>query len=200
MTNSVSKTEGTDGAFKDKESGDAKKKGNNHVSRGPNYSVRTSIKFEGKCVDLKGHIYDCSDAKQSDIFAKTTKEVAGYVGRTFKYGGDMQIAVENLELPSIEIPTDPPDDASKTELRIWEKGVDEHVRRINYLKENVKTLYSLIWGQCTDIMQQKVEAMEDFEVMSAAGDGMLLLKAIKNITYHFQSQKYVPHSLYESKK
>ena len=29
-------------------------------------------KFEGKCVDLKGHIYDCSDVRQSDQFTKTT--------------------------------------------------------------------------------------------------------------------------------
>ena len=54
-------------------------------------------KFEGKCEDLKGHIYDCSDAKQSDLFTKTTKELAEYVGRTYKHGGDIRLAVENLE-------------------------------------------------------------------------------------------------------
>jgi len=32
-------------------------------------------KFEGD--DLKGHIYDCSDARQADMFIKTTKEIAG---------------------------------------------------------------------------------------------------------------------------
>jgi hypothetical protein len=41
-------------------------------------------KFEGKCNDLKGHIYDCSNARQSDQFMKTTKEIAEYVGRTYK--------------------------------------------------------------------------------------------------------------------
>ena len=39
-------------------------------------------KFEGKCEHLKGHIYDCSDARQSNLFVKTTKEIAEYVGRT----------------------------------------------------------------------------------------------------------------------
>jgi hypothetical protein len=39
-------------------------------------------KFEGKCEDLKGHIYDCSNARQSDMFVKTTKEIAEYVGWT----------------------------------------------------------------------------------------------------------------------
>jgi hypothetical protein len=90
MTNPVSKTDVRDRVLQDKEFGDAKK-GNNHFSRGPNCSIM-STKFEGKCDNLRGCIYDCSDAKQSDIFAKTTKEVAGYVGRTFKYGNDMRIA------------------------------------------------------------------------------------------------------------
>jgi hypothetical protein len=27
-------------------------------------------KFEGKNEDLRGHVYDCSDARQSDIFVK----------------------------------------------------------------------------------------------------------------------------------
>jgi hypothetical protein len=40
-------------------------------------------KFEGKCDDLKGHIYDCSNPRQVDLFAKTTKELAEHVGRTY---------------------------------------------------------------------------------------------------------------------
>ena len=64
-------------------------------------------KFEGRCEELKGHIYDCSDARQSDIFAKTTKEIAVYVGRTYKYGSDAGLAVEKLVLPTIMLPEDP---------------------------------------------------------------------------------------------
>ena len=41
--------------------------------------------FEGKCAKLKGHhVYDCSDARQADLFIKTTKEVAEFLGRTYK--------------------------------------------------------------------------------------------------------------------
>jgi len=124
--------------------------------------VPRHTKFEGKCDDIKGHIYDCSDARQSDLFVKTTKEVAEYVGRTYKYGGDIWLAVENLELSIINKPSDPPAGATRTQECIWEKQVDEYVKRSNYLNENIKTLYSLVWAQCTDVMQQKVEALPDF--------------------------------------
>ena len=70
--------------------------------------------------------------------------------------------------------------------------------RTNYISENIKTLYSLVWGQRTDILRQKLEALHDFEEMSTNGDGLALLKAIKNTAFNFQSQKYLPHSLYES--
>jgi hypothetical protein len=45
-------------------------------------------KFEGKCADLKGHVYNCSDdARELDQqFMKTTCEIAEYLGRTYKYG------------------------------------------------------------------------------------------------------------------
>ena len=36
--------------------------------------------------------------------------------------------------------------------------------------------------------------------MSSAGDGLSLLKAIKDMAYNFQSQKYLPHSLHESNR
>ena len=51
------KAEGGDGG-KDREVGEAKKKGYNF--KGPQLA-----KFEGKCEALKGAIYDCSDVKQA---------------------------------------------------------------------------------------------------------------------------------------
>ncbi len=79
-------------------------------------------KFEGKCEDLKGHIYDYSDVRQSDIFIKTTKEIAEYMGQTFMKGSDTRLAIENLSLPTLTILTDPTDIDNKTLNRIWEKG------------------------------------------------------------------------------
>ena len=39
-----------------------------------------------------------------------------------------------------------------------------------------------------------------FGHMSTAGDGVMLLRAIKEFTYNFQIQKYLTHSLYKSKR
>ena len=151
-------------------------------------------KFEGKCADLKGHIYDCSDVRQSDQYTKTTKEIAEYVGRTYKYGGDLRLAIETLQMHVFDTPKDPPETATRTETRIWEKTIDEHVKKLTHISENNKTLFSLAWGQCTDIMRQKLETHSTFAGVSSTGDGLGLITAIKSIAFQFQSQKYLSHA------
>ena len=81
----------------------------------------------------------------------------------------MRLAIENLAMPAMVEPTDPTAAATMTQLRIWEKKVDEHVKRETYLVENMKTIYSLVWGQCTDVMRQRLEATSDFRRLSTDG-------------------------------
>jgi uncharacterized radical SAM superfamily protein len=131
---------------------------------------------------------------------KTTKEIAEYMGRTFIKSSDIRLAIKNLSLPVLNLPADPAADDNKTLNQIWENEVDEYVKRKTYLENNMKTVYSIIWGQCTDVMRQKIEALDIYEMISTDADGLEVLKAIKYLVYNFQSQKYLPHTLHESKR
>jgi hypothetical protein len=48
------------------------------------------IKFEGRISALKGHIYDCTDSRQADLYMNTTREIAGYVATNLKNGNDVR--------------------------------------------------------------------------------------------------------------
>ena len=100
------------------------------------------------------------------------------------------MAIETLKKPELVEPTDPQEGASKAASKIWEKEIDAYVKKKDYIDENMMTLYSLIWGQCMDIMRQKIEAHESFAGVSSTGDGLGLLKLVKSIAFQFQSQKY----------
>jgi hypothetical protein len=158
--------------------------------------------FIGKCPDLEGHIYDCTDSRQSDIFTKTTKEIAEYVGTNFKNGGDVRLAVELLEMPTLTRPTAAvPDKDGKVDdmsKLIAEKMVNEYVRQLTTLHQNIRTLYSLVWGQCTDAMRQRVEALKEYDKVHSELNGLELLKLIKNQAFNFSSQKNWKHALHES--
>ena len=78
-----------------KEKDHGHKKGGNRYNNKAIHPTPKLTKFEGKCDELKGHIYDCSHAKQADQFTKTTKEISEYVGRTYKHGGDIRLDRNN---------------------------------------------------------------------------------------------------------
>jgi hypothetical protein len=64
----------------------------------------------------------------------------------------VRLAIENLARPTLSLPTNPPTSATKTETINWEKEVDEYEKKKTRLDENLKTVYSLLWGQCTDVI------------------------------------------------
>ena len=68
------------------------------------------------------------------------------------------------------------------------------------MDENLSSLYSLIWGQCTELMRQKILGMKEFQSLSATNDGLGLLKAIKATTYQFEGRQYPPHALHTAKR
>ncbi len=183
---------------KDKKGGDSKKKGYHFIKKGQGCAIST--KFEGKCEEFKGSIYDCSDAKEADEFVKITKDIAAYVGRTMKFGGDMRIAIETLETQVFPIPDDPPADANMAVTELWKESVKQLGKRMKYFQENKNMLYALVWGQCTDILQQKLVATDGFTDAWEQGQGPQLLKMIKNTTFSFQSQKCPGQSLFDAKR
>jgi hypothetical protein len=174
----------------------ARRNNNNNNNRSPNTETAPSeTKFTGRCDELKGKIYDCSEFSQVDGYTKTTKEISEYVGRT--YSADARTAVETLVIPTFEYPADPEAGASATETRKWQKRVDSMVTREGRFEEDLKKVYSLIWGQCTEFLRAKLEAKAGYMKMKSEYETVELLKSIKDCVFKFSDQKYAPHSLHE---
>ena len=117
-----------------------------------------------------------------------------------KFGGDISIAVQTLQKPKFALPPNLTTDALDAEKELWKDAIKQVGKRLNYLDENIKTVYAIVWGKCTDIMQQKLEASDEYNEVWESGDGLRLLSMIKDITYVFQTQKYTGQSAFEAKK
>jgi hypothetical protein len=155
-------------------------------------------KFEGRCDDLKSHVYDFGEHRSADLFVVTTKEIANHVGRTYKCGGDLAEAILNLAPPTKIEPGDPTNPDNKVLMKKWEREYDEYCKWNVVMTENIKTLYNLVWGQCSETMQQKVESLDAFAAMRTSSDGIALLLAIKNTVYNHSDEKYVFESVVEA--
>jgi hypothetical protein len=51
---------------------------------------------------------------------KTTKELAVYVGQTFKQGSEIEEAIKTLELQALTQPEEPAKKASAGQMKMWE--------------------------------------------------------------------------------
>lgn len=103
-------------------------------------------------------------------------------------------------MPTFTKPTDPAANVSWTQVHIWEKQVNEHMKRGIILMENLETAYSLIYGQCSDALRAKLESRPNHAVIEGAADSIGLLKNIQTVTFQFQSQWYSPLALHEVKR
>ena len=161
-------------------------------------NTTTRVKFEGSCEGLKGHVYDILDYGQADAFARTTKELAGYVGRTMKEGDDVRLAVQKLALPTFPKPTVPPATADKFEELEYGAEVKIYLGRMAQLSSNMRTLYNVIMGQCSESMINKLESTETYDAINSTSDSIELLKAIKNVSFNQESQKFSPHAMHDA--
>ena len=63
-----------------------------------------------------------------------------------------------------------------TDDLVFNTEVDEYVKRKSALRENLKTVYSLIWGQCTEYLRAKLESRKNYIIFEKKQYPIGLLK------------------------
>ena len=121
-------------------------------------------RFKGNQSELQGQIFDCSDYKQADTFVSTLKRISEYIGAQYKHGGDIRSSILQGTKTTISIPTAPtvvdPTALTSAEITlqmIFKGEIDAYIKRKTMLDDNVQKAYSLVLGQCTDLLQSKLK-------------------------------------------
>ena len=74
------------------------------------------------------------------------------------------------------------------------------MKQTSRLQENIKHLWALVWGQFSDTIRTRLQALDTYNEMHTASDGLRLLIAIKDLMFNVQEQKYVPLSIHLAKR
>ena len=171
-----------------------------HGSRRTTTATISRQWFQGATEELKGEIFDLVGSCSADLFIKTKKAVANYVGQTYQHSGEIRRAIETLTLPTIPMPIAPVADPMSVLLAaIFSEQVKEYVKQTSRLQENIKRLWALVWGQCSDTIRTRLQALEAYDHMHTASNGLQLLIAIKDLMFNIQEQKYIPLSIHLAK-
>ena len=213
MTNSVSRASSSSSKNRRHRKNDAHKAKPHHLDE----TQKNKSMFSGGCDALNGHYFDCSSYSQADRFVNTLKEIIEHVGRTYKYGGDIRATIDNLELFKVPAPLDPADNyqdvltssgrvsksardqVSFIENETFRQEIQAYVKRKGILQSNVQQSYSLVLGQCTEMMKNKLKSSDNWLKIKSNQDVLELLSEIRSITFCFEDQKYQPLSIHQAK-
>ena len=176
--------------------------------------------FEGDILELHGKTYKLVGNKSADLYTETTKHIASYIALKCQHGGDIRCVVETRACPMV---TAPNHTTIATQLGIPEttlmgdgesartvidplvqmmfaEEVKEHVKRTRKLDENIKFLWTVLWAQSSQAIQNQLEALNNYETMKQDSNGLELLIVIKDLLYNVQDRKYVPLSIHLAKQ
>lgn len=152
----------------------------NNRNRNNNNIRRQTPRFVGREPLLQGNIFDSGEGNV-DQFIKTTHEITIYIGtRHKKYVSTFAEAVRTLELVDPAAPTDP-DPTDILAVEKWKLAITKYVTMVDAYSDFRANLYSVVMGQCSDSLMERLRSHSDFP--QANQDGLLLLKIIKSLIY-----------------
>lgn len=152
------------------------KKKNNQKS---NYAV--DRKTEGVPELLKGVCFSIS-RDGPDVYLKGIKRLGVYVCSTYKNGSDVQMCLEEEELV---LPEEPilPENPTPHQKKMWDLRATAAIKNEELLKQNMKSLYTIVMSLCDPIMEDKVSCHKDFANIKRTRDVIKLLQVIKQMMY-----------------
>ena len=131
----------------------------------------------------------CIGSKKWEVTKKVTynifkEKLANYVVANVTQGSDIECVILYLEDAKEQVDKEKPNKPTANELRDdmvkWEyqEMFKWYLNRLEQVRTNLKALYSLVWGQCTDALQSVVQTQTDFEAKSRSHDSVWLLKCL----------------------
>ena len=159
-------------------------------------SSATNVKFEGKTEGLKGHVFDLHGIDQAEKFNTTLKEITEYAARQTTENPWVVKILRNEKIPTPSIPVKPADggdaDANATMTEIWKEEIKAFVREKKKIEVANEKAYALLWGQTSDRVRVKVQAMKGYEDMKNNQDSIKLIGALRQIAYNVRHKTYFP--------
>ena len=107
---------------------------------------------------------------------------------TYKNGSDVQIC---LDKEALILPDEPvlPDNPTPHEKNMWDLRATMAIKNEELLKQNLKSLYTVVKSLCDSIMEDKVSCHENFATLKHARDTIKILQVIKQLMYLHSSEE-----------
>ena len=153
--------------------------GNNGTYRTNNNNNRmnnTSI-FKGETTDMNGNVFQThAEQKKRGQFQDTMDALKVYSSTTFRKDiNHLTKLFTELKKPEVPRPPDPVtieqvDDTGKKKQvitqfsqTVFQEQVKMWIKDESSLRATTQSLYNIVWGQCSKLMQNKLKAVKNFQ-------------------------------------
>ena len=103
---------------------------------------------------------------------------------TYKeYTTELKEGLESLVLVD-PTPLDNPPEGNQVAFEIWKMDIKEYHEKMKVFANFRAGLYSLVLGQCTDALQERLKSHHDYQ--AANQDGIALLVIIRSLIHTFE--------------
>ena len=121
----------------------------------------------------------------NDLFDKTTQEIAEFVSRTSKGGGEFITAMDpdTLGFQPLDGPVFADKDADELELERWKLRIRQIDERRAVRDEVTRQVFAIIKGQCSPTVVDCIEASHDWNTILQHHDLIALLSIIRRSLY-----------------
>mmetsp|Transcript_24339 Transcript_24339/g.36098 ORF Transcript_24339/g.36098 Transcript_24339/m.36098 type:complete len:214 (+) Transcript_24339:1120-1761(+) len=155
-------------------------------------------RFEGKCEDLKKHVYDVAPVQNSyDLFGTTTKAIGKHVATKYEDAADFRTGLVELRLPVLVQPANPPLD-DPIALELWKIDIREFRDKQRKRAAVQGKAFGLILGQCSRAIRDKIEAAPTWSAANDTNDIMALLRLIRQAMCTGSTTRFPVHALVDA--
>ena len=111
----------------------------------------------------------------------------------------MKFLFTQLEQPSIVKPKKPCDATIAYET-FYNEEVTQYIKDKKGLESTLTALYNVVWGQCSKLLQNKLNASLKFNSINDSSNVAALLREIKLLSNRLEEITATYNSLHEAKK
>ena len=150
---------------------------------------------------MNGHMFQThSERTNKSQFADTMEALRIYASTAYKSDIESMTALfTSLEEPRVKELKEPEETRttnedgstkitiSKFEETIYNERIKQWIRDEKSLKASIRSMYNIVWGQCSKLMQDKLFMSKRFVEVENNGDVTTLLKEIRTIILQIET-------------
>jgi hypothetical protein len=133
-----------------------------------NHHANHETKFEGKCSELKGSVYDVVSGK--DSFTKTTRDITKNVGHEFNNAREFHTRMVELQLSLLIEPVPPTNVDQVVKFELWKMAWCTYEKQLKARHCNSARVYALVIGQCSQALCNRMEANDQWSTINKASN------------------------------